>query len=251
MSVNEIIKNLRTDKGMTQNDLANKLNCNRQKIADWERGKSTPSADDLILLSNIFNVSSDYLLGISPAPTTDKNVQFICDYTGLEVESIEYLNGSITRIMHNLLDFLISGKGKEDFFDMCVFFDDYKVAYQNLVKHKEEMIDNYVSLPIDCKQANDIVMLSDTLNDKKDLLEFKIKKAITNLLIHYCEEEFKKDMQIKNDYQKLYEYLKYTNDFELYEKYPERMGTVDRLAVKITNKLLNETGDDNANNPKT
>ena len=83
MSINSIIKRLRTDKDLTQNDLAEMMNCNRQKIADWERGKSTPSADDLILLSKKFNVSVDYLLGLSNTPTTDKDIQFICDYTGL------------------------------------------------------------------------------------------------------------------------------------------------------------------------
>ena len=78
MSVNETIKRLRTERKLTQNDLAELMNCNRQKIADLERGKSTPSANDLILLSKIFNVSADYLLGLSDTPTTDKDIQFIC-----------------------------------------------------------------------------------------------------------------------------------------------------------------------------
>lgn len=99
MSVNEIIKKLRTERKMTQNELAEMMNCNRQKIADWERGKSTPSADDLILLSKTFDVSADYLLGISDAPTTDKDLQFICDYMGLDEYTIERLSVNRDAVM--------------------------------------------------------------------------------------------------------------------------------------------------------
>ena len=142
------------------------------------------------------------------------------------------------------MNFLISGKGKNDFWDICVFFNEYKASYKNLIEHKADIIDSCVSLPIDYKQADDIVTLGDKLNDKKDLLEFKIQKALTNILGFYCEEEIKKDMQIKTDYQKLYEYLKYTNDFELYEKNPERMKPTNRLVVEITNKLFDKLGDE-------
>lgn len=102
MSVNSIIKGLRIDRKLTQNDLAEMMNCNRQKIADWERGKSTPSADDLILLSKKLSVSTDYLLGLSNAPSTDKDIQFICDYTGLSEKSVEVLHG--TKFFKSLLD---------------------------------------------------------------------------------------------------------------------------------------------------
>lgn len=92
MTTNKIIKKMRTERKLTQNDLAEMMNCNRQKIADLERGKSTPSANDLILLSKIFNVSADYLLGITDVQTKDKDVKFICDYTGLSETSVKALH---------------------------------------------------------------------------------------------------------------------------------------------------------------
>ena len=91
MPINETLKKLRTDRKLTQVDLAEKLNCNRQKIADWERGKSTPSADDLILLSNLFGVSTDYILGLSEHFTTDNELQFVCDYTGLSEAAVDMI----------------------------------------------------------------------------------------------------------------------------------------------------------------
>lgn len=100
MPISDTIKKLRTeDNKLTQVEFAERLNCNRQKIADWERGKSTPSADDIILLCEKFGVSADYILGLSDTPTNDKDLQFVCDYLGLTEKSC--------RLIHNLMDALV------------------------------------------------------------------------------------------------------------------------------------------------
>lgn len=57
------VKQLRKDNDMTQSDLANTLKCSLSKVGMWETEKRDPTKDDLILLSNVFNVSTDYLLG--------------------------------------------------------------------------------------------------------------------------------------------------------------------------------------------
>lgn len=91
MWINERIKELRDRDKLTQVDLAEKLNCNRQKIADWERGKSTPSVDDIILLTKIFDISADYLLGLTETATPDTDIQAICKYTGLNESAVSTL----------------------------------------------------------------------------------------------------------------------------------------------------------------
>lgn len=91
MRINELIKGLRVRDNLTQVDLADKLNCNRQKIADWERGKSTPSVEDIVALTEIFNVSADYLLGLAEPATQDRDLRFVCEYTGLSEKAVERL----------------------------------------------------------------------------------------------------------------------------------------------------------------
>lgn len=117
MPISDIIKKLRTDNALTQVEFAKKLNCNRQKIADWERGKSTPSADDIILLCEKFGVSADYILGLSETPTNDKDLQFVCEYTGLSETAVATLRelDSEWNLLHLvpgdirlLVDFLIT-----------------------------------------------------------------------------------------------------------------------------------------------
>ena len=60
---------LRKEKGLTQAQLAEAINICRQSISDWERGVTKPTQDNLLLLSELYGVSVDYLLGkdVSPA----------------------------------------------------------------------------------------------------------------------------------------------------------------------------------------
>ena len=54
-------------------------------------------------------MSADYLLGLSNTPTTNKNIQFICDYTGLEENTIEELRKGKDSIFYTtLLNFLLN-----------------------------------------------------------------------------------------------------------------------------------------------
>lgn len=64
----ENIRELRELKGYTQQDLANKLNVSRSKVAMWETNKRDPGTDDLRELADIFDVTIDYLLGKSTDP---------------------------------------------------------------------------------------------------------------------------------------------------------------------------------------
>ena len=59
----ENIKNLRKQKGYSQETLANQLNVVRQTISKWETGQSVPDADMLENIANIFEVSVGELLG--------------------------------------------------------------------------------------------------------------------------------------------------------------------------------------------
>ena len=56
------LASLRKQNGLTQLELAEKLNVSRQAISRWEVGTAVPSTDNLRVLSNLYGVSVDYLL---------------------------------------------------------------------------------------------------------------------------------------------------------------------------------------------
>lgn len=59
------LRTLRTEAGMTQTDLAKRLNITKSVVSYYELQERTPSPDVLIKLANVFHVSTDYLLGIN------------------------------------------------------------------------------------------------------------------------------------------------------------------------------------------
>ena len=65
----ERIKTIREREGMTQSMLAKKLGITRSSVNAWEMGISTPSTPYIVELARIFNVSTDYLLGIESTAT--------------------------------------------------------------------------------------------------------------------------------------------------------------------------------------
>ena len=63
------IRILREQKGITQVELAKKLGLTRAGVNAWEMGISVPSTQYIVELARFFNVSTDYLLGLSRTAT--------------------------------------------------------------------------------------------------------------------------------------------------------------------------------------
>lgn len=61
----ERLKELRHEKNLTQQQLAKELNVSGNTIHAWETNKQEPSMSALLIISEIFNVSLDYLFGKS------------------------------------------------------------------------------------------------------------------------------------------------------------------------------------------
>lgn len=59
----ENIKNFRKQQGLTQKDLANKLNMAPTAVSSWEVGRNKPLMDNIELMARIFNVKKSELLG--------------------------------------------------------------------------------------------------------------------------------------------------------------------------------------------
>ena len=78
MNTKDVILTLRTKKGLSQDELAEKVYVTRQAISRWETGETVPNTETLKLLSSFFDVSINTLLG---APR-----QLICQCCGMPLE---------------------------------------------------------------------------------------------------------------------------------------------------------------------
>ena len=64
----QILKDLRTQKGLKQSDLAEIMGITQQAYQRYEYGTSEPNADGFAFLADFYGVTTDYLLGREPAP---------------------------------------------------------------------------------------------------------------------------------------------------------------------------------------
>ena len=62
MEFHNKLYNLRKQKGLSQEELANRLNVSRQTVSKWEVGDSTPDMEKLIAISEMFGISLDELV---------------------------------------------------------------------------------------------------------------------------------------------------------------------------------------------
>ena len=78
METKDILLALRMKKGLSQDELAEKMYVTRQAVSRWETGETTPNTETLKLLSRFYNVSINTLLG-SPQ-------RLICQCCGMPLE---------------------------------------------------------------------------------------------------------------------------------------------------------------------
>ena len=78
MNTKDILLDLRTKNGMSQEELAEKVFVTRQAVSRWETGETVPNTETLKLLSKLFDVSINTLLG-SPR-------QLVCQCCGMPLE---------------------------------------------------------------------------------------------------------------------------------------------------------------------
>lgn len=128
------IKEIREKTGLTQTELAKKLGLTRSGVNAWEMGVSIPSAQYLIGLANMFNVSTDYLLGLDQKETIDVS-NLADDEKSIIYSIMDYFN----QRRHT---FCIS---EEDFLPIL---EEYELLEKRGVKVPEyirKILDNYQS----------------------------------------------------------------------------------------------------------
>lgn len=98
-------------RNVKQKELAKEIGVKDNVVSYWCNGSRIPNTEQIIQISNVLDVSTDYLLGKTKVKTSDKDIQFICDYTGLKEETVNFFvfNKSIesqTEFNKTAIDFI-------------------------------------------------------------------------------------------------------------------------------------------------
>jgi transcriptional regulator with XRE-family HTH domain len=106
MEIGNKINQLRKISGMTQEQLAEKLNVSRQTISKWESGGSSPDLESIVKVSKLFHVSLDDLLMEGEAGMANKNNEQI---TLEDLMKINLHNRKMTLLLISGLIFIMIG----------------------------------------------------------------------------------------------------------------------------------------------
>lgn len=129
--IGERIKELREKNGYTQTTLAKKFNLSRSAINAWEMGVSVPSTQYLIELSDLFKVTTDYLLGLDKAEKID--ISFL---TRKEKEMIYSMIDYFSKL-HSAIDLM--DENRIDYSDIgLAVIPKYKLKDANEKRRKEK-----------------------------------------------------------------------------------------------------------------
>ena len=119
METKDILKNLREQNNLTQEQMAERVLVTRQAVSRWETGETQPNTDTLKLLSKEFNISINTLLG-SPR-------QLVCQCCGMPLSEDSFISREK------------DGSFNEDYCMWC--YADGKFAYDS----KDSLLDFLVS----------------------------------------------------------------------------------------------------------
>jgi transcriptional regulator with XRE-family HTH domain len=137
MSTQDVIYELRTKNGLSQDELAEKLFVTRQAVSRWENGETVPNTETLKLLSRLFNVSINTLLG-SPH-------KLICQCCGMPLED-------------SILGHNSDGSLNEEYCQWC--FADGTYTYSDMDDLIEVCVPNMVKEGFTEAQARDYLKLN-------------------------------------------------------------------------------------------
>ena len=104
--------------------LANVLKISRQSVSQYQDGTGQPNVDKLCKIAQHFNVSTDYLVGLSSIPSTNNDTRDICEKTGLSEHTVSRLMQDDERDKWaEVIDQLVLHPGVLDVLHAYLFFD--------------------------------------------------------------------------------------------------------------------------------
>lgn len=119
MTIADRIQSLRKSKGMSQEELADAVGVSRQSVSKWESEQASPDLDKVVIMSELFEVTTDYLLkGIEPVKTDDHK-------TMADVIDQKILSEKNSRRAKTALKWFLIGFGALlaiDFVSMLIYF---------------------------------------------------------------------------------------------------------------------------------
>lgn len=208
MSQNEIIakrlSELRKEKGVKQDEIAELLNVKRATVANYETGKRAPDYETIIKLADYYSVSCDYILrGVT---SEFANIHSTTGLSGRAIEILKDMNEIEDIDFLNLINYLIEETNFKKYDEESYKIEQsliYKLIqylfYASPKNNKEYVVTSEGNVLLkDDVDENDLQLLLD--NSFSDELTFRLFNVNALLEAYYLDELTKQIKRTKSDY---------------------------------------------------
>lgn len=196
--IGERIKHLRVSKKLTQDEVAHALNVKRETVTRWETGARDIKTEITILLSKYFNVSADYLLGLTENTSTNISEIGISNKTGFSTSTVE-----------NILDLPIKLKIILDKIINELLKSDLLEKFEELKENNIKLINLYQTDSIYNKLVEDEELTYNTIDNADELNgKFIFKDEYSKLLLFEIKYILFDIIRNLSDYNKMIELKK-------------------------------------------
>lgn len=185
----EILKNLRTANKFSQKYIADKLNVSQQMISLFENGTNKPDAYQIGLLADIFNVSTDYLLGRNiPRKFVPENIILLKSsktWQELEDDIAKKLNSNLWKTIFNAknLEKIANGKLELEYEQINGLSIYAGVNEDFFYKHNSQDDYIYARKQYKLQHSNKTVLYCD-FNIPDELIDFITNEQNLKYIIH-------------------------------------------------------------------
>ena len=206
--IGERIKHLRISKKLTQDEVAHALNVKRETVTRWETGARDIKTEITILLSKYFNVSADYLLGLTENTSTNISEIGISNKTGFSTSTVE-----------NILDLPIKLKIILDKIINELLKSDLLEKFEELKENNIKLINLYQTDSIYNKLVEDEELTYNTIDNADELNgKFIFKDEYSKLLLFEIKYILFDIIRNLSDYNKMIEIKRGCYKWQQYER---------------------------------
>lgn len=167
----ERLTDLIADKNVTLRQIEHETGISAGALSKYTNEEAEAKITAIAKLAEFFNVSTDYLLGRTNAPTVDKTVQFICDYTDLSQKAVETLHNRKDCVLINSVENI-----NEQAFALSImqenFFDLFSELQSDFIcsDHFYEIIRVYIFETLIKKKLDELQQINATELNKSETI---------------------------------------------------------------------------------
>lgn len=178
---------LYTEKGESQQEVADLIGTKRQNFGNWCNGKTEPDFEMLVAIADHYNVSVDFLLGRTDAPSPDSSIRAVEELTGLSERAVKRLvrikEEYGYRAYPDILSALLDNTDIEAFLYYIGLLISFRQEDLNKPSTPSEMVEK-------AKKRNPLVKVGNShiLVDEKALVESVITSMIIKQIPYICEK---------------------------------------------------------------